>query len=165
MLSTPITEQVRQLEWDTICTIAKNNCFPLWIIHNLKNKIVKTQKTENTSAQTQTKPLITFTYHSPLIHKVTNLFKCTNLNIAFRTRNTIYSQLHDRTPQNKTSSIGIYRLQYETYNKSYVGQTGRTITIRHHEHTLYIKTNNPVSAYALHILNNRHEYGSSEHTI
>jgi hypothetical protein len=46
-----------------------------------------------------------------------------------------------------------------------VGQIGRTIAVRHHEHMRYIKTNNPVSAYALHILNNRHEYGSPEHTI
>jgi hypothetical protein len=32
--------------------------------------------------------------------------------------------------------------------------------------TRYIKTNNPVSAYALHILilNNRHEYGNAEQT-
>jgi hypothetical protein len=29
----------------------------------------------------------------------------------------------------------------------------------------YIKTRNPISAYALRILNNRHEYGSPEHTI
>jgi hypothetical protein len=28
----------------------------------------------------------------------------------------------------------------------------------------YIKTNNPISAYALHILINRHEHGSPEHT-
>jgi hypothetical protein len=31
--------------------------------------------------------------------------------------------------------------------------------------TRYIKTNNPISAYALHILNNRHEYGNPEQTV
>jgi hypothetical protein len=41
----------------------------------------------------------------------------------------------------------------------------KEIAICHREHIVYIKTNNPVSAYALHILNNKHEYGSSEHTI
>jgi hypothetical protein len=39
MLSTPITDQARQHEWNTICTIAKNNGFPLHIIYNLNNKI------------------------------------------------------------------------------------------------------------------------------
>jgi len=28
-----------------------------------------------------------------------------------------------------------------------------------------MKTNNPLSAYALHILNNKHEYGNAEQTI
>jgi hypothetical protein len=46
-----------------------------------------------------------------------------------------------------------------------IGQTGRTITIRQHEHTRYIRNNKPISGYALHILNNKHEYGSPQHTI
>jgi hypothetical protein len=31
--------------------------------------------------------------------------------------------------------------------------------------TQITKTNNPVSAYALHLLNNKHEYGNIEQTI
>ena len=46
-----------------------------------------------------------------------------------------------------------------------MGQTGRSINIRHKEHIRYIKTNNPHSAYALHILNNRHEYGPLDETM
>ena len=41
----------------------------------------------------------------------------------------------------------------------------RPITIRHKEHIRYIKTNNPASAYATHILNNRHEYGAANDTL
>jgi hypothetical protein len=40
-----------------------------------------------------------------------------------------------------------------------------SLGIRHREHTRYIKTNNPISAYALHMLNNKHEYGNAGHTI
>jgi len=39
------------------------------------------------------------------------------------------------------------------------------INIRHREHIRYIRTNNPLSAYALHILQNRHEYGSIADTL
>ena len=44
-------------------------------------------------------------------------------------------------------------VQYIDYSvkhvtKSYVGQTGRSTEIRHREHIRYIKTNNPISAYA-----------------
>jgi hypothetical protein len=40
----------------------------------------------------------------------------------------------------------------------YVGQSGTSINVRHGEHVRYIRTNNPQSAYALHILQNKHEY-------
>jgi hypothetical protein len=163
MLWTPITEQARQQEWNVISTIARNNGFPLQIIHNLKkNLLLKTQKIESTLTQTQRKKWITFTYHRPLIHEVTSLFKSTDLNIAIRTCDNIYNQLCDRIPLNKINSSGIYKLQCKSRNKSYVGQTGSAIEIRHREHTRYIQTNNPISACALNILNNRHEYENPE---
>jgi len=37
--------------------------------------------------------------------------------------------------------------------------------MRHPAQARYIKTNNRISAYALHILNNRHEYGNADQTI
>ena len=52
---------------------------------------------------------------------------------------------------------GIYKPQCTTCKKSYVGQTGRSLKTRHREYIRYIKTNNPLSAYATHILNKRHE--------
>jgi hypothetical protein len=71
MVTLPITEQASQLEWNIICTIARNNGFPLQIIHNLENKLkLKTQKTESTLTQTQLKKWITFTY---FIHAHTKL--------------------------------------------------------------------------------------------
>ena len=36
LLSTPITDKEKQQEWNTICTIAKNNDLPLQLIHNFK---------------------------------------------------------------------------------------------------------------------------------
>ena len=46
--------------------------------------MLKTQETKATLTQTQQKKKrVTFTYHSPLTHKVINLFKYTKLNIAF----------------------------------------------------------------------------------
>jgi hypothetical protein len=48
---------------------------------------------------------------------------------------------------------------HNTYHKAYVGQTSRKLKSRYQEHIRYIK-NDPRSAYALHLLNNRHEYGN-----
>jgi len=33
---------------------------------------------------------------------------------------------------------------------------------KHKEHLQYIRNNNPISAYAMHIFDNRHEFGSAE---
>lgn len=37
--------------------------------------------------------------------------------------------------------------------------------LRYAEHKRYMKANEPKSAYALHILNNRHEYGTIHSTM
>jgi len=52
-----------------------------------------------------------------------------------------------------------------TCNNTYFGQTGRSLGIRHKEHTKCIKTNNAVLADALHILNNKHEYRNIKQII
>ena len=41
LLFTPITDQPRQQEWNTIRIIAKNNVFPLQLLHNLKNRLLQ----------------------------------------------------------------------------------------------------------------------------
>jgi len=105
----------------------------------------------------------TFTYTSPQI----NLFKHTNVRIAYKCTNTIS---HLSKPTNKVSLLsspydrsGIYKLTCMTCDKAYVGQTSRNLKQRYKEHTRYIKNNNPQSAYALHILN--HEYSPIEKTM
>jgi len=42
----------------------------------------------------------------------------------------------------------------------YIGQMGRDLRTQYKKYCGNIKTNNPHSAYTLHILNNRHEYGN-----
>jgi len=97
MITPPITEKAKQQEWNTILTIAENNGFPLHIIHNLKELIIKTQQTKTTQTHKK-KKWATFIYHSPLIQKVTNLFRHTNFIIAFRATNTIYKQASNKLP-------------------------------------------------------------------
>ena len=84
----------------------------------------------------------------------------TNLNIAFRPTNTLYQQLLRKS--NNANPSRIYQLKCNTCNRAYIGQSGRPITIRHREHLRYIRNNNPISAYAMHILDNRHECGQAE---
>jgi hypothetical protein len=78
------------------------------------------------------KKWVTFAYHSPLVRRVTNLFKNTEINIAFKAHNTIYKQLTYKTNNAKPS--GIYEIKCNTCGLIYVGQSGRPIATRHKEH-------------------------------
>jgi hypothetical protein len=133
MLTLPITKQLQQQEWKTIQTIARNNGFPIHIIHNLKKKSEdKKQKQQQQKLLIPTiqhkKKWVTFTYHSPLIRKITNLFKHSNLRIALRTTNTTFQQLIEKPVINNPS--GIYKIKCNTCNKAYIGQSGRSIAIK-----------------------------------
>ena len=46
-----------------------------------------------------------------------------------------------------------------------MGQTSRNLKQRYQEHVRYIRNNDPQSAFAQHILNNQHEYGTNKEII
>jgi hypothetical protein len=145
--------------------MAQNNGFPKHIIHEIKKKFTtnKTRVTQIHSPQQQNNRWVTFTFYSPSVHKNTNLFRKTGLKKAFCPINTIFQQLTQK-PENNNPS-GIYQLKCNSCSKAYVGQSSRAVTVRHKEHLRYIRNNNPMSAYALHILHNRHEFGPAEDTL
>ena len=156
----PITEQAAKQDWNKIITMAHNNGFPEQTFHKLRNKlIIKRDRPLQTQPIPQhNKRWITFTYHSP-----TNLFKRTNLQIAFRPTNTIYQHLSQKPNNVKLSRV--YQLKCNMCKNAYVGQLGRPITTQYKEHLHYIKNNNPISAYSMHILNSRDEFGPTEETF
>jgi hypothetical protein len=110
---------------------------------------------------------VTFTYHSSKIRKITNLFKNTNIGIAFRTTATFqhFIKLITTNQMTEHEKSAVYRLSCKTCNRSYIGQTSRDLKSRFREHTRYIKNNDPRSAYAMHILNCKHEYGNINDTM
>ena len=98
----------------------------------------------------------------PQIRKITHLFKHTDLEIAFKNSNNTW-QLTKPKSNSKTEYYkhsGIYALTCKTCKHTYVGQTSKDLKQRYQEHMRYIKNNNPQSAFALHILNNRHKYST-----
>jgi hypothetical protein len=148
-------------QWNTIQNIAHNNGFPPYLIHRLRNKLTNAHTTQ----KDQPTIWVTFTFSNPIIHKVTNLFKHTNLNIAFKPTNTIRQQLQQNPEYIPNTLSGIYKLQCATCNNAYVGQSGRAIGVRCKEHIRYIGNNTLTSAYAQHILNHCHEFGPADNTL
>ena len=88
-----------------------------------------------------------------MIRNFTNLFKNTNIKITFCTNNTIYDIL--KTHRNDTNTLmcsGIYQLPATSPIQV------KLVNISNVEHIRYINSNNPPSAYALHILHDKYEY-------
>jgi hypothetical protein len=164
MITMSISEQAIKQEWNKIFIMAHNNGFPAHLIHGMMKKLMTEKEgTTQTNLLQHNKKWVTFTFHSPSICKIANLFKRTNLKTAFRPTNTIYQQLSNKT--NNPKPTGIYQLKCSTCNQAYVGQSGRPIITRHREHLRCIRNNNPTSAYAMYILDNRHEFGPAEETL
>ena len=58
---------------------------------------------------------------------ITNLFRRTNIKIAFHTNNTVYNRLtHKNHNTDKYTQSGVYKLTCPDCSNAYVGQTGRS---------------------------------------
>jgi hypothetical protein len=69
--------------------------------------------------------------------------------IRYKECRYVYQQLSHKSDNTNPSEI--YEIKSNTCDMAYIGQLGRPITTRHKEHTWYIGTNNPNSAYVMHI--------------
>jgi hypothetical protein len=108
-ISLPLTTERKKMEWQKILSIAENNKFPLHLIDHLKTQIQ--HKTHKDKTNNINKKWATFTYHSPKVRKVTNLFKQTDIKIAFKSTNTIQQTRptnHETTPDQKAASTNWY---------------------------------------------------------
>jgi uncharacterized lipoprotein YddW (UPF0748 family) len=107
MITMPISERAVKQEWNKILIMAQINGFPVHLIHGMKRQLMtrKERTTQTQVVQQYNKKWVTFTYYSPSIYEVTNLFKRTNLRITFRPTNTIYQQLSNKTNNPNRSGI------------------------------------------------------------
>jgi hypothetical protein len=91
-------------------------------------------------------------------HHITNIFRHTDIQIAFRANNTIQHLLTWRKPNpNQFSSSGVYRLTCPECNTAYVRQTRKCFSLRYNEHK-YTFYNSPSSSFAQH-LDEAHPFG------
>jgi hypothetical protein len=151
----PITHNEKEKEWSIIQCIAHNNGFPLKIIHRLRQQIEN--KTNTSQTETVPRTWVTFTFNSPVVHKITNLFKNTNINTAYRASNTIRRILQPRFRVDPFTQSGIYQIKCVSCNGVYVGQSGREIRTRYREHIGYILNHKSLSEFAQHISNHNQE--------
>jgi hypothetical protein len=169
MLSLPLTKERQTHERKTIQNIARNNNFPNKLVTNLKQQIQRntTHQKSDRKENINNMKWATFTYCSPKERKITNLFKQMDIKIALKNNNTISQILRPKATKSTPiyNKSGIYKLMCKTCQHVYVGQTSRNLKQHYQEHIRYIRNNDPPSAFAQHILNNQHEYGTIEEII
>ena len=75
---------------------------------------------------------------------IKNLFRKTNLKVAFRDNNTIQNLLkYKQQILDIYTQFGEYKLKCPDCNNVYVGQTGRSFQVRFNEHKNAFKTGTP----------------------
>jgi len=110
--------------------------------------------------QTPRKKWAIFTYISKETSYITNIFRSTDIKIAFRTTNTIGNLLTYSNPApDKFSLLGVYKLTCPDCNKAYVRQTGRPFTRRYEEHKVAFRNNSHASSFAKHLNEEAHSFG------
>ena len=166
------TEDFRQ-ELTVIHKIAENNNYPRPVINNISNKVIAKKISTRLYAITPKintiykKTSFSFQY---LTNPITITFAKLDITPALYNRNNLSSYLI----KNKIDKInphdksGVYQLQCNNCEAFYIGQTGRSIKDRHHEHKRSLKqlqlnsdksNTQPlsyVSAFGDHLFNNNH---------
>ena len=161
-------EDEYKTEESFIQNIMYNNAFP---IKPHKPPIPKPPTSElhrkiATTTHTPTHKLVTFTYIGKETNFITNLFRKTNLKIAFRTNNTIQSLLkHQQQLPDTYTQSGVYKLKCPDCNKTYVSQTGRSFQVKFNEHKNSFKTNSHISNFAKHLNEQAHSFESIHNTM
>ena len=160
----PITEKSIEEKWKTILAIEDTLVTQImWYIISKQNLYTENKIEKQTKKIVPYKKWNILTQLRPLVRRVLNLFRQTNLKVAFLAINKIQQQLTEKQTYNNPS--GIYILKRNTCNGVYVGQSSRAKNVRYNEHIRCIRTNNSTSTYAAHMLENRHEYGTKENTL
>ena len=151
----PLDNAAKKKELNIITNIAINNGYKkddiMLMYHRLQQR-----KTSNPNDNTE-QIWVPYTYSGSYVRKITKLFKNTNIRIAFRVKHTLGKILNREHNINPYEQSGVYKLTCQTCQHVYIGQTGRKLTTHYNEHIQSIRINKDDSAYAQHILNNRHQ--------
>ena len=141
-------------ELNIIHNILHNNSFP---IRPHKPPTLNTRK-QVTPRPTQ--KWASFTYIGKETSYITNIFRRTELEIAFRTTNALGNLItHRHQSHDKFSLSRVYKLICPDCNKTYVGQTGRRFSIRYKEHMTAFRYNSNNSSFAKHLMEESHPFG------
>ena len=102
-----------------------------------------------------------FTYVGKGNTYISNIFKQSDIKIAYRTNNTIQNHLtYKNQNSDKFSLSGVCKLTCPDCKKAYKGQTERNFTKRYNKHKCTFRKNNHSSKFAQHLNEHVHSFGT-----
>jgi hypothetical protein len=165
----PVTNQNIDIEEQTINHLLKINGYHYLNVKNLIQHKQLRANEDNNKAKNINKnhnKWAVFTYVGKETRFITKLFKEFNVNISFRTRNTIENILtKQRSLRNQYVNSGVYVLKSQNCPSIYIGQTGRKFRVRYKEHIEDTKSNKSRTGFSQHILNTGHACDTMENTM
>ena len=100
---------------------------------------------------------LTFTYVGRGTKHITDIFRRTNLKVAYETKNTIeHFLILKPLIQDRYLKSGMYKFKYLDCNKKYMGQMGKSFYHMYKEHHQDFKTRNKRLNFARHPIENNH---------
>jgi hypothetical protein len=161
----PLTRTSKHQEHISIIDILKNNGYQQSNTSQ-KHSSRNTNNNSHTQTQHEKQKWATFTYSGPEIRTITNLFRRTNLRMAYRTNSKIKELLkQEQVKPDIYNQSGIYQIQCGECPLKYIGQTGRTFRVRYKEHINAIKTNKQNSKFSQRMLDTQHNYNTIDQSI
>jgi len=147
MHSLSLTPKRRQKEGKLIQLIAQNN-FPQKLLRKLNFQIQQKQTNQDqNSERNKNKTWTKFIYYRPIIRKINNLFKHTDVGRSFKNINTLQQLTKPKIVNNtqEQDNRGICKIICSTRKMPCIGQTSRSLKQKYQEHIRYIKQNGPQS--------------------
>lgn len=172
LLTVPLSKEHFDSELNTIYQIAISNGYSVAMVNSLVKKkqgrIVNSMLYDALPSENTNKYRCSISYVGRLSDKIYNILRSKNINVAFKTNNSLHSRLcNNKEKVDKANKSGVYKLTCNDCSNVYIGQTGRSFTTRCKEHVSAYRNNHPErSNFAKHLLDFNHSLlGSDSYEI
>ncbi|KAK5644291.1 hypothetical protein RI129_008136 [Pyrocoelia pectoralis] len=154
LLNTPLTLENFNQELATIIQIGKNNNYPLNFMLNIFHKTKKRTMLNHIYPHLKTSSrYIAIPYYPHIHNDISKILTTHNINITARSHPTLANLLiNTKPPQHVHNKAGIYEINCNDCQLSYIGLTTRNLKTRFKEH----QKNTPRSAIGSHTLEKKH---------
>uniref|UniRef100_A0A8D8Q6E9 GIY-YIG domain-containing protein n=1 Tax=Cacopsylla melanoneura TaxID=428564 RepID=A0A8D8Q6E9_9HEMI len=162
LLKVPQNQESFNIELNRIFRIGLNNGYQLkWLkqLYGERKKVLLCKEIYSGAKAKEIKSYRKLLYHGDISSKLARLVEDDNRKIAFYSKPNIGRKLFNRvSPSSKMYKSGIYKLNCNDCEGSYVGQTARNFNVRIKEHMASYKHKNDKSNFAYHLLQEEHTF-------